>query len=137
MHSISQKLYIIWFSLTVHMCKIIPPDIFFHFLKILIFWVVRRVKGKKRPKMTKKHVFLALYPRNHTSYDTFMLHMCKRIISPGFVFTFFPNFHFCGQYGKKWTKIAKNHVCHTSYPRKHTSYDCDFCYTFVRWWYLQ
>ena len=30
---------------------------FFQIFKILIFWVVRRVKGKKLPKMTKNSVF--------------------------------------------------------------------------------
>ena len=39
--------------------------------------------------------------------SSFMAHMCKRIISPGFLFTFFPNFNFRGQYGKKWPKMAK------------------------------
>ena len=46
--SISQESYIIWFSFVVLMFKmIIPPGFFFHFFKILIFQVVRGVKGQK------------------------------------------------------------------------------------------
>ena len=56
--SISQEPYIIWLSSVVHKFKMISPGVFFfcfcffvffvffsHFFKILIFWVVRRVKG--------------------------------------------------------------------------------------------
>ena len=44
---------------------------FFHFFKILVFWVVRwgaGGKGKKWSKMTKIYVRHAQYLRNHTSY---------------------------------------------------------------------
>ena len=68
-HSISQELCIIRLSFVVHMYKmIISPGVFFIFFKILIFWVVRRVKGKIWPKM-KKTVHQALCLRNHTSHD--------------------------------------------------------------------
>ena len=30
--------------------------------------------------------------------------------------------------------MTKNHVCHTPYLRTHTSYDCHFWYTFVKWY---
>ena len=50
---------------------------FFCFFKILIFWVIRKVKGKKWPKMTKDSICLVWYPRNHTSYD---LHLCYTCI---------------------------------------------------------
>ena len=33
--------------------------------------------------------------------------------------------------------MTKNYVCHIPYLRKHTSYDCDFWYTCVKWWHLQ
>ena len=39
-------------------------------------------------------------------------------------------------YGKQ-PKMIKNSVCLSPYPRNRTSYDCDFCYTCVKWWYLQ
>ena len=40
-----------------------------------------------------------------------------------------------GQKSKKWPKITKN--CLTPYPSKHTSYDCAFCCTSLKWWHLQ
>ena len=47
LHSISQEPYIIWLSFMVQMCKmIIFPGVFFNF-KILVFWVVRGLKGQK------------------------------------------------------------------------------------------
>ena len=39
--------------------------------------------------------------------------------------------------GKKWPKMTKNSVCLTPYLRNHTSYDCDFWYTCVKWLYFQ
>ena len=41
----------------------------FYFLKMLIFRVLRRVKGQERVQMTKNSVRHAPYLRNHTSYD--------------------------------------------------------------------
>ena len=35
---------------------------------------------------------------------------------------------------EKWQKA---YACHIPYLRKHASYDCQFWYTFVKWWYLQ
>ena len=35
--------------------------------------------------------------------------------------------------GPKWQKI----LCCIPYLRKHTSYDCDFWYTCVKWWHFQ
>ena len=52
--------------------------VFFHFFEILIFCVVGRVKGKKRPKMTRNSVCRALYLRNHTSYDLHSLYTCEK-----------------------------------------------------------
>ena len=47
-----------------HLCytkvKWLYLEVFFYFFKILIFWVIRRVKGQKWPKMTKTLSF-ALY----------------------------------------------------------------------------
>ena len=51
------------------MCKMIKSQgIFFILLifKILIFRVVRGVKGEKKAKMTKKYVSLTPYLRNRT-----------------------------------------------------------------------
>ena len=74
---------------------------FFHFFEILIFRVVRRVKGQKMTQNDKKlspsksHAFISQEPYNISS--SFMVNMCDRITSPGVFFTFFLNFNFLGQ----------------------------------------
>ena len=103
LHSISQEPFIIWLSFMVQMCKmIISPGVFFSF-KVLIFGVVRGLKGhKKWPKMTKISVCCTLYFRNHISYDLHLWCTCmyKRIISPGIFFvSLFSKFWFLGSLG--------------------------------------
>ena len=98
LHSVSQEPYIIWLSLMVHLC--IGNDnifkCFFHFFKILIFRVVRRrLKGKKPSKMKKNSVWCTPYLRNHIIWLSFMVHICKMIISSG-VFDIFLKFLFSG-----------------------------------------
>ena len=39
----------------------ISPGFFFHFFKILIFWVVSGVKGEKNDPNDKKIMFVALH----------------------------------------------------------------------------
>ena len=61
-HAISQEQYSIWSWFLVHLCKMmISPGAFFHFFKILIFWVVRRVKGQKNSPKWQKTLSFALY----------------------------------------------------------------------------
>ena len=75
----SHKTYIIWLSFMVHLCKMmISPGAFFHFFKILIFWVVRRVKGQKNSPKRQKTLSFALYLRNHTSYDLDLWYACVK-----------------------------------------------------------
>ena len=38
---------------------------------------------------------------------------------------------------KKWPKMSKHSVWLIPYLRNHTSFDYDFWYTCVKWWYLQ
>ena len=57
-YSISQEAYIIWSRFLVHMSKMISPDVFFILMWILIFWVVRRVKGQKLPPKWQKNISL-------------------------------------------------------------------------------
>ena len=94
--SISQEPFIIWFSLMVHMFKmIIFPDFFFHFFRILIFQVVGNARGRKMAQNDKK-LFLSC-PISQEPYiilSSCMVHMCKRI-SPGICYIF-PNFSFQG-----------------------------------------
>ena len=90
---------------------------FFHFLKILIFRVVKRAKeqktvgwwkGKKWSKMTKNSVLYTSYLRNHASYDCHLWYTCKFIISPGYFFNFFLTLIFWVR-GAKVQKVAQNH----------------------------
>ena len=96
--SIYQEPYIKWLSFMVHMCKmIISPGVFFQFFKILIFQVVRGVKWQKTVQYHKKFCpsrFMSQEP--YIIWLSFMVHMCKMIISPGFFFSFFQNFDFLG-----------------------------------------
>ena len=71
---------------------------FFHLFKILIFWIVSRVKGQKIAQNYKKNSVMicsAWYIKNHTSWLPSLVHKCKIILSPG-IFLFFQNFGFLG-----------------------------------------
>ena len=84
----------------------------FQFFKILIFWVVRGVKGQKMVQNDKKFCLLHLmFQEPHIICSWFMVHMCKRIISSG-IFFIVSNFWFLGSLGgkrarngPKWQKI--------------------------------
>ena len=105
---ISQELYIIWLSFVVHICKMISPGFFFYF-KILIFRLVRRVKGQKMVQNDKKFCLLHFISQEpYIMWLSFMVRICKMIISSGVLFTFpkFWFFEFIGgkraKYGPEW-----------------------------------
>ena len=80
---------------------------FFHFFKILIFWVVRGVKVQIMVLNDKK--FCSSHSISKGPYIiwlSFMVHMCKMIISPGvfFILSKFWFFRFLG------SKRAKNNL---------------------------
>ena len=92
-HFISQEPYIVWLSFMVHMCKmIISLGFFFQFFKILIFCVVfglSFVKGQKTVQNDKKFCvscFISQEP--YIIQLSFMVHLCKMIISWGDCFIF-------------------------------------------------
>ena len=90
--SISQEPCIIWLSFIVHICKMIICSgiFFFHFFKILIFQVVRGVNVQKMVQNYKK--FCPSHSISQELYIiwlSFMVHMCKMIISPDVFFHFF------------------------------------------------
>ena len=95
--SISQESYIIWFWFMVLMCKmIIYPEVFFILFKILIFWVVRRVKGQKIGENDKNFCLSCLISQEpFIIWSSFLVHMCKMVISPSF-FLVFSKFDFLG-----------------------------------------
>ena len=61
---------------------------FFHFFKILIFWVVRGVKGQKTVQNDKKFSLLQSISQEPCILLSFLVHLCKLMISQGF-FMFF------------------------------------------------
>ena len=73
------------------MCKmIISPGLFFHFFKILIFRVFRGIKGQKMVQNDiKLSLSCSIYQEPYIKWLSFMVHMCKMIISPGVFFQFF------------------------------------------------
>ena len=89
----SQEQYSLWSWFLVHLCKMmISLGVFFFFIYINFhfsdcYWVKR---AKKWTKMTKK--FCRLYFKSHKTYIiwlSFMVLLCKMMISPGVFFHFF------------------------------------------------
>ena len=110
-----------------------------HFFKILIFRVVRGVKGQITVQNDKKFCPSHSILRIHTSYDCYLWFTCVKWYLQA-LFSFFQIFHFSscrGYKDKNWSKMAKNFVCCTPYLRNRTSYDCHLWYTFVKWSYPQ
>ena len=114
---------------------------FFHFIKIVIFQVVRGVEGQKMVQSEKNSVCHTPYLRNNTWYD---FHLCiygaNDNIFRKIFFLILSRFwfsRFLGEVGLKGKKQSlKNSVRCTLYLRNHTSYDFHLWYTSVSWWYL-
>ena len=96
--TVSQELYIMWPKFLVLMCKMmISPGVFFHFFKVLIFWVVRGifwfvrgVKGQKMVQNDKKLCRLrSISQKQYIIWLSCMVHLCKMIISRDIFFHFF------------------------------------------------
>ena len=63
---------------------------FFHFFKIVVFWVVRRLGGGGKRAKWQKNFVLTLYRRNCTSYDRGFWYLCiKWWYLQQFLFHFF------------------------------------------------
>ena len=82
---------------------------FFHFFKILIFWVVSGVKVQKMVPNDKKFCLSLQSQESYIIWLSFVVHLCEMMISSG-IFLFFQNFGFLGCYGgakngPKWEKI--------------------------------
>ena len=99
---------------------------FFHFFKISMFWVIGRVKGIKITQNDKKLWLSHLISQEaYIIWSSFLVHMCKRIISQACFVHFFQILIFrvnSGVKGKTWPKMTQNYGYHTPYLRKHTSY---------------
>ena len=139
LHAISQEPNMIWSSFcNMQMWNDNISRMFFHFFsKFWFFRLLGREKGKNSPKRQKTQLCL-ISQESYVIWLSFMLHMCKMIISPS-VFSFFQIFNFLvisgvkGQKMAKWQKILSL----TLYLRNRTWYNCGFWYTCVKWWYLQ
>ena len=89
---------------------------------MLIFWVVREVKGQKMVQNDKK-LFSFMLHISGAIHDTFliMIRVCKMIISPGdfFIFSKFCFFGLLvGVKGKKWSKMTNKFCQLRSIPRE-------------------
>ena len=106
----------------IYVCKmIISSGVFFHFFQNFVFF--REVKGEKMVQIDKKFCLShSISQEPYLIWFSFVVHMCKMIISPG-VFLFFPKFWLFGllggSKGKKWSKMTKSSVRHTLHIRNH------------------
>ena len=84
--------------------------------------------------MTKKSLLRSISPEPHIIWFSFMVPICKMILSPG-VFFNFKIFIVQVVRGLKGQKMAQNDkkisVCCTLYFRNHISYDLHLWYTFM------
>ena len=92
---------------------------FFHFFKILVFWVVkgRGVTGKKKDQNEKKFCF-TLYLRNCASYNCGFSYTCIKCWYLQQFFSFFQKSYFSGfsEFISGWQKeivrcAPPSHVC--------------------------
>ena len=88
LHSISQEPCIIWLLFLVHQFKmIIPSGVFFIFSKFWFFGLGQS-KVRKWPKMTKNCLLHLIFQEPYVIWSSLMVHMCKRIVSPGVSYSF-------------------------------------------------
>ena len=82
---------------------------FFHFIKILIFWVVGRVKGQKMVQNEKKLCLSrSISQESYIIWFSFMVHICKMVLSTGIFFHFSKILIFRVIRGVKVQKIVRN-----------------------------
>ena len=75
-----QEPYLIWLLFVVHKCKMmISLGVFFHFFKILIFQVVRRVEDQKMAQNVKK-LSVCISQEPYYIWYLFRMRLCKKII---------------------------------------------------------
>ena len=72
LHCTSQESYIIWLSFVVHLCEIMIFPGIFSFFKILIFCVVRGVKGEKMVQNEKKIMSVVVHTSKNIHHMIFI-----------------------------------------------------------------
>ena len=112
---------------------------FFHFFKILIFWVVSGVKVQKMAQNDKKLCLLhSISQEAYIIWLWFLVHVWNDDIFRYF-FSFFQVVIFWDISGVKGQKMTQNgkKFCLTLCLRNCASYDCSVWCTYAKWWYLQ
>ena len=118
---------------------------FFHFLKILVFWFATGVKQQKNGPKWQKILSLTPYISGTIHLMNFIYGtQVKKDISRSFFSFFFFKFQLTGflvglkgKNGPKWQKnLSTSYIRYQAYI-KHTSDDRDFWYMLVKWWHLQ
>ena len=161
--SISQESYIIWLSFMIHIYRMTRSPGFF---SLWLSFMVRICRMPRSPgffSFFQNFDFLGCYgwakigpkwqkslsrsisQKPYIIWFSFMVHMCKMIISPaaffmfskiisaGGFFQFYKILFFRvvrwgdGKETKKRSKMTKNSVCFTPFLRNHTSYDFIYC----------
>ena len=113
----------------------------FHFLKVLFFGVVRKVKGQKIAQNDKKlSVRCTLSQEPCITWSSFMVHVWKKDNISRCFYNLFQVLIFSVNSGLKGEKLTQNdkklYLLH-SILRNQTSHHHDFWYTCVKWWHLQ
>ena len=108
-NTISKEPYIIWSSFTVHLCKRVVYPAFFSFFQNFDFpgcW--KGKKGKKISPKWQKILFVTLVSQEpYIMWLSFMVHMCKMLISWD-VFFIFEKFFWVARRWGGGGKRAKN-----------------------------
>ena len=91
---ISQEAYTIWLWFLVHIYQLMTSSYAFYIFSK--FWFSGLLGGKRAKNGPKgqKNLSVSLYLRNRTSYDCFLVYMCK-MTSPA-IFSFSQNSNFLG-----------------------------------------
>ena len=108
---------------------------FFIFLKILILWVHSGIKGQKLVQNDKKVCLLdSICQKPYIIWLSFMVQMCKMVVSPGVFFHFFKILIFQVVSGVKGQKMVQNDkkICCSRYLRnQRSSDDLHLWYTYM------
>ena len=118
-NTISKEPYIIWSSFTVHLCKRVVYPAFFSFFQNFDFpgcW--KGKKGKKISPKWQKILFVTLVSQEpYIMWLSFMVHMCKMLISWDVFLKSFSGLLGGGGGGVKGQKMVQNDkkfcLCHS------------------------
>ena len=116
------------------------PSICPFIIFIIIFGALVKMlgllKGKKQPRMKNRNQIRreSVSQEEYSIWSSFLVHLCKMMISLSIFFHFFKILIFgivSGLKGQKIPKMPQNSVCRASYRRNHLLYDCHLWYTSV------